>query len=153
VPAERVGWHGCVDIEQAGLTAVALDQMWRWPRMVPATIGDNSALDYADFSVTGSPRCLSLGVVARIQGFGILLPRYQYRVMGTVAILKNSIPSAAAGLRHRPVWSIRRRRTSLHFQRCSFIHQRMTLHHAKVSRAWMVSRGQPKITTLMYLRW
>jgi hypothetical protein len=132
MPAERVGRHSCVDEKGSGLTAVALDQMWRWPRTVLAIIGDNSALDYADFSATGSPRCLSLGVVAKIQGFGILLPRYQYRVMGTVAILKNSIPSAAAGLRHRPVWSIRRRRTSLHFQRCSFIHQRMTLHHAKV---------------------
>jgi uncharacterized membrane protein len=49
-------------------------------------------------------------------------------------MLNNSIPSAE-GLCHRPVWSVRCRRTSFHFQRCSAIHQRITLRHAKFSRA------------------
>jgi hypothetical protein len=86
----------------------------------------------ADLSAAGSARCLSLAWLATIQALGILLPRYRYRyrVMGTLAMLNSSIPSTE-GLRHRPVWSVRRRWTSAHFRRCRFFHQRMTLHHTK----------------------
>jgi hypothetical protein len=59
------------------------------------------------------------------QGLGILLPRYWYRVTGTDAMLNSSTPSAA-GLLHRPPGPMSRRRTSLHLQRCSRIHQRIT---------------------------
>jgi hypothetical protein len=45
--------------------------------------------------------CRSGVVYAVAQGLGILLPRYRYRVTGTLAMLNSSIPSAD-GLRHRP---------------------------------------------------
>jgi hypothetical protein len=62
---------------------------------------------------------------------------YRYRVIGTLARSSSSIPSAV-GLVHRPCGPVWCRRTSLHFQRCSFRHQRITLCHTKFSRELMV---------------
>ena len=73
----------------------------------------------------------------RPKGLGILVPRYRYREIGTIARLNSSIPSAV-GLVHRPCGPVWCRRTSRHFQRCSFRDQRITLCHTKFSRALMV---------------
>ncbi len=56
--------------------------------------------------------------LSRVQALGILTPRYRYRVTRTEAMLNSSTPSAV-GLLHRPPRPRSRRRTSLHFQRCS----------------------------------
>ena len=72
------------------------------------------------------------------QGLGIFARRYGYRVVGTLARLNSSIPSAV-GLVHRPCGSVWCRRTSLHLQRCSFRRQRTTLCHKKCPKSpWCV---------------
>jgi hypothetical protein len=50
--------------------------------------------------------------LACVQGLGILAFRYRYRVIGTLARLNSSIPSAD-GRRHRPVWSVQQLREVL----------------------------------------
>ena len=59
MPAERIGRHGCVDVEEARLTAVALDQM------VSGEFGEAAGADTSGghrhrvWSIRGSsgPRC------------------------------------------------------------------------------------------------
>jgi len=61
--------------------------------------------------------CAVVAWLRRVQGLGMWLPRYRYRVTGTELRSNNAIPSAVRG-RHRPSGVVNPRRMSFHFHRC-----------------------------------